>query len=151
MRNVVCISAGTVQEYQFSWEAFHLLVSFDLSAMAFRTFAKKTSVEFVKAAFNVSAEKVRREPLPFGKITTFFFLRTFVDCFSAGFSKLPPTCPEDSFEEFFWNSFSFEIGFWAKTFQTLEYKASPLLSKQHSICLEDQLWKIYFFGFFVVP
>ena len=79
VRNVFCMSAGTVQEYHFSWEAFYLLVSFGLSATVFRTFAKKTSVKFVKAALNVWMEKVRREPFTFGKITTRF---------SAGFCRL---------------------------------------------------------------
>ena len=80
VRSVFCMSAGIFQEYQFSWEAFYLLVSFDLSAMVLRTCAKKTSVEFVKAAFNVWAEKVRREPSSFGKILHFFsvdFCRLF--------------------------------------------------------------------------
>ena len=73
VRSVFCMSAGSFQGYQFSWEAFYLLVSFGLSAMVFRTFARKTSAKFAKAAFNVWAEKVRKEPFIFGKITTFFF------------------------------------------------------------------------------
>ena len=109
VRIVFCMSAGKIQQYQFSWEAFHLLVSFGRSAMVFRTFAKKTCVEFVKAAFIVSAEKVRREPFTFGKITTFFFSGLLSIVFP-WFSKLLATCPEEPFEGLYWNSFSFKFG-----------------------------------------
>ena len=87
VRIVFCMSAGNFQEYQFSWEAIYLLVSFSLSVMVFRTFAKKTSVKFVKAAFNVWAGKVRREPFTFGKVTTIFFVWLLSIVFPWGFQN----------------------------------------------------------------
>ena len=121
VRSVFCVSGGNFQEHHFSWEALYLLVSFGLSAMVFRTFAKKTSVKSVKTAFNVWAEKVRRETFTFGKITT-FFCRTFVDCFSMGFSKLAATCPEETSEGIYLNSFSFKFGLERKNIELLFIK-----------------------------
>ena len=126
------MSAGIFQGYQFSWEAFYLLVSFGLSAIDFRTFAEKTSVKFVKAAFNVWAENVRREPLPFGKTSTFFLFGLL--CFFVGFSKLPPTCPDESFEGFYWNSFSFKFG--------LERKITELLIIKLYHCSQSSIQKV---------
>ena len=79
------------------------------------------------------------------------FLHTFVQCFTAGFSKRPPTCPEEQSEEFFWIYFCFMLGLRAKNYRTLEYKALPLSSKQHPIYRKDHIWEILFFGFFPVP
>ena len=87
VRSVFCMSAGSFQEYQFSWEAFYLLISFGFSAMFFRTFARNTSAKFAKAAFNVWAEKVRKEPFIFGKITTFFFFGILSIVFPWGFQN----------------------------------------------------------------
>ena len=87
VRSVFCMSAENFQEYQFSWEAFYLLNSFGLSAMVFRTFAKKTSVKSVKTAFNVWTEKVRGEPFTSEKIITFFFFGLLSIVFPWGFQN----------------------------------------------------------------
>ena len=98
----------------------------------------------------MSAETVWKKYLLLEKVKNFFF-RFSVDCFMARFSILPVMYPEEHFKEFFWNFLSFKFGLWAKKIRTLEYKALPLLSKQHLICREDQLWKSHFFRNFVVP
>ena len=121
VRSVFCMSAGKFQEYQFSWEAFYLLVSFGLSAMVFRTFAKKTSVKSVKTAFSVWTERLE-ENFYFWKNYYIFFLRTFVVCFSMGSSKLPATCPEETFERIYWNSFSCKFGLERKNIELLFIK-----------------------------
>ena len=110
-------------------------------------FRGKKSMEFVVAAFNVSTESF------FILTKTFFlwreskfmlFLRTFVKCFSAVLSKLPPTCPEEPFEGLL-ELFQLQVRTWAKKYRTFDYKALPLLSKQHSIGWEVHFWKILFF------
>ena len=75
------------------------------------------------------------------------FLHTFVQCFTAGLSKWPPTCPEEQSGEFFWIYFGYMLGLRAKNYRTLEYKALPLSSKQHPIYWKDHIWEILFLNF----
>ena len=144
VRSVFCMSGGNFQEYQFSWEAIYLLVSFSLSVMVFRTFAEKNSVKFVKAAFNVWAGKVRREPFTYGKITT-FFSSDFCRLFFHGVFETVCYVSRGNFWGDLLELFLLYVRSWARKYRTFVYKALPLLSKLHSIGWEDHLWRIQFF------
>ena len=150
---ILLLRKNFLQENQFSWRVWILLVFLRSSSEIFLDFRWKIGAWGLLTLHSFFGQKQFDKNFYLWEIKVWFFSSDFCHVFLHGLSKAPFTCPEEHYEEFCWIFSIFNFGLWAQNFTTLVSKALALFSKPHSICWEDDhLWKIKsFFGFFVVP
>ena len=87
VKTVFLLSTGGFYGKQLSAKFFLVFGYVRSSCDDLLFYRGKKSLESVKAAFNVSAEKVRGEPFTFGKVTTIFFVGLLSIVFPWGFQN----------------------------------------------------------------